>query len=111
MVHTFMLTPRQLDVLELLAEGQRTREIAQQLRIKPRAVEDLISDLIKKLYVDDRAGLVARWVQALYAAIDGFGLHLPPHELTEHQLRLLPPLESWRTPGRRQRRETTGKSP
>lgn len=96
MVRRFVLTPRQLQVLEWLSEGMDVEQIAAQLERSERTVEDVISDLIGATFVHDRAGLVARWVQLLYEAVDAFGLHLPPHPEHGHRLPKPPPITSWR---------------
>jgi DNA-binding CsgD family transcriptional regulator len=55
----FQLTPREIDVLRLLASGQSTQEIADQLRISPRTVTTHINNMLSKTNVDTRAALVA----------------------------------------------------
>jgi DNA-binding NarL/FixJ family response regulator len=53
------LTPRELEVLELLAEGLTQTEIARQLVISPRTVGTHIQNLLGKLNVHSRAQAVA----------------------------------------------------
>jgi len=58
------ITRRELDVLELLAEGRSTRDIAGQLYLSPKTVERHIANLGTKAGVAGRASLVAfaaRW--------------------------------------------------
>jgi DNA-binding CsgD family transcriptional regulator len=55
----FQLTPRKIDVLRLLASGQSTQEIAEQLHISPRTVTTHINNMLGKTNVDTRAALVA----------------------------------------------------
>ncbi len=43
------LTPRERDVLRLLAQGKQLREIAQQLEISPRTVEVYKARMMEKL--------------------------------------------------------------
>ena len=93
----YVLTPRQLDVLEAVVDGLGTPEIATRLNLERRTVEDHISSLHHALGTHDRAGLVARWLAVLYQAIDALGLHLPPHPQLEHPL----PPSSRRTAGQR----------
>jgi len=53
------LTPRELEVLELLAEGLTQPQIARQLVISPRTVGTHIQNLLGKLNVHSRAQAVA----------------------------------------------------
>ena len=53
------LTPRELEVLELLAEGLTQTQIARQLVISPRTVGTHIQNLLGKLDVHSRAQAVA----------------------------------------------------
>ena len=68
------LTPRELEVLQLLAEGMTQAQIARQLVISPRTVGTHIQNLLGKLDVHSRAqavafahraGLVGRRLEAL----------------------------------------------
>lgn len=52
------LTPRQREVLQLVAEGRRTKEIARQLKISARTVETHRLQLMQQLDIRDVAGLV-----------------------------------------------------
>jgi DNA-binding NarL/FixJ family response regulator len=56
------LTPRERDVLELLAAGQPPRIVADQLGISPKTVANLVSSILNKLQLTDRsqAAIVAR---------------------------------------------------
>ena len=60
------LTPREIDVLRLLARGYTNRQIAQQLNISPRTVEGHRSSLVGKLGFSSRVELVN------YAEENGF---------------------------------------
>jgi non-specific serine/threonine protein kinase len=53
------LTPRELDVLRLLAAGRSTPEIAETLAISPRTATTHIANLLGKLEVETRAAAVA----------------------------------------------------
>jgi DNA-binding NarL/FixJ family response regulator len=53
------LTPREVEVLELLAEGMTQAQIAMQLVISPRTVGTHIQNLLGKLGVHSRAQAVA----------------------------------------------------
>jgi LuxR family maltose regulon positive regulatory protein len=54
------LTPRELDVLALLARGLTNKEIAQQLVITPGTVRQHTNNLYKKLKVNNRLQAVAK---------------------------------------------------
>jgi two-component system response regulator NreC len=53
------LTPREREILKLIAEGYKSREIASYLYISPKTVEVHRSNLMKKLNISTNAGLVA----------------------------------------------------
>ena len=52
------LTRRQLEVLKLVAEGRRTREIAKQLRLSEKTVESHRGEVMKRLGLHDVVSLV-----------------------------------------------------
>lgn len=54
------LTPRERQVLELLAEGLATRRIAEDLFVSQQAVTYHVGNLLAKFGCENRAGLVAR---------------------------------------------------
>ena len=64
------LTPRELEVLRLVAEGLSNKEIASKLVLSEKTVKNRISNIFAKLRVDDRTQAV---VQALRAGL----VHLP----------------------------------
>jgi len=53
-----VLTPRQLEVLRLVAEGHRTRDIAKRLRLSVKTVESHRGEVMKRLDIHDIVGLV-----------------------------------------------------
>lgn len=53
------LTPRELEVLQLLAQGARASEIAEQLVISPKTVASHVQRVLAKLGVHSRAQAVA----------------------------------------------------
>ena len=54
------LTPRELEVLRLLAEGRSKAQIAEALFISPRTASTHLVNIFAKLDVDSRAAAVAR---------------------------------------------------
>lgn len=65
------LTDRELEVLELLAQGYNNARIAEQLVISPKTVRNHVSNVLGKLQVADRAAAMIRARQA------GLGDDLP----------------------------------
>ena len=55
------LSPRENDVLRMLAEGLTDREIAEALIISPRTVETHVSNILHKLSVRNRAEAAQRY--------------------------------------------------
>jgi DNA-binding CsgD family transcriptional regulator len=53
------LTPRERDVLMLIAEGRTDRQIAEALFISPRTVAMHVSSILAKLGVTNRGGAAA----------------------------------------------------
>lgn len=58
------LTPRQREVLQLVAEGMTTKDIAQRLDLSPRTVEQHRADIMDRLEVRDLPGLVRIAIQS-----------------------------------------------
>lgn len=54
------LTPRELEVLQLLAEGLTNQQVAERLAVSPRTVKTHVQNLLSKLDTPDRTGAVAR---------------------------------------------------
>ncbi len=59
-----MLTPRQREVWQLIAEGKNTKDIAAVLEISPKTVETHRSQLMERLGVYDVVGLVKLAIKA-----------------------------------------------
>jgi len=57
------LTPRQVDILRLVAQGQTSREIAQELILSPGTVRTHVQRIIAKLSARDRTTAVVRAIQ------------------------------------------------
>ena len=53
-----VLTPREIELLGLIAEGLRNKEIAGRLGISGQTVEGHIKNILAKLDVHDRTGAV-----------------------------------------------------
>jgi DNA-binding CsgD family transcriptional regulator len=56
------LTPTELQVVSLIAEGLTNRAVAKQLFISPRTVETHVSHVFAKLGISSRAALIAQAV-------------------------------------------------
>lgn len=54
------LTPRELDVLSLIATGLGNASIARRLQLAPKTVSNHISNIFTKLQVNDRSEAIAR---------------------------------------------------
>jgi len=64
------LTPRERQVLELLAEGLRVKAIAEKLTVSPATVHTHVRNAIAKLEVDTRTEAVALAVRFSYLGAD-----------------------------------------
>jgi DNA-binding NarL/FixJ family response regulator len=58
------LTPRQREILQLIAEGHTTKDIARQLSLGVRTVETHRAELMDRLDIHDVPGLVRLAIQA-----------------------------------------------
>lgn len=56
-------SPRELDVLKLLAEGMSTFEAAAELNLSEYTVRDYVSSIMKKMKVRNRTEAVARAIR------------------------------------------------
>lgn len=54
------LTPRETQVLELLAEGCTNKQMAQRLDLSPETIKDYLNGVYRKLEVRDRLGALTR---------------------------------------------------
>jgi DNA-binding NarL/FixJ family response regulator len=59
-----LLTPRQRQVLQLIAEGRSTREIADQLHLSVKTIETHRAELMRRLDIHDVAGLTRYAIRA-----------------------------------------------
>ena len=63
-VRSIGLTPRECEILELLASGRSNKELARTLGISPNTVKTHVARLYEKLEVANRIGAIekARWL-------------------------------------------------
>jgi DNA-binding NarL/FixJ family response regulator len=66
-----LLTPRQREILQLIAEGQTTKQIANTLHISVKTVETHRAQLMERLDIHDVAGLVRFAVRMGLVKTDG----------------------------------------
>jgi DNA-binding NarL/FixJ family response regulator len=59
-VSTELLSDRELQVIELIAQGLTNQDIAEQLDISKRTVDNHISNILEKTHTSNRVALV-RW--------------------------------------------------
>ncbi|MCL8015958.1 MULTISPECIES: response regulator transcription factor [Streptomyces] len=64
------LSPRQTEIVSLVAEGLSGKEIARTLRMSPKTVEAHIQRMFDKYGVRSRAGIVAKWLSDSQARRD-----------------------------------------
>jgi DNA-binding NarL/FixJ family response regulator len=57
------LTPRQREILQFIAEGMTSKEIAQKLGLSTKTIQTHRSDLMEQLCIHDIAGLVRFAIQ------------------------------------------------
>jgi DNA-binding NarL/FixJ family response regulator len=58
-IHLHVLTPREVEVLELISKGMRNKEIAAQLLLSDDTVQGHVKNILSKLQVHDRSEAVA----------------------------------------------------
>lgn len=56
------LSPRQIAILSLIAEGHPDREIARRLGMSTRTIDSHLQRLYERHGVHSRAALIARWL-------------------------------------------------
>ncbi len=64
------LTPRQREILQLIAEGFSRKEIAEKLSISPKSFDVYRSEILQQLGIDDTAGLVRFAIQNGLVSLD-----------------------------------------
>jgi DNA-binding CsgD family transcriptional regulator len=65
------LTPRELEILALVAAGHRTSEIAAQLGITPGTITTHLSAVYRKLGVRNRVEAARHYLEHLDSSVDG----------------------------------------
>jgi DNA-binding NarL/FixJ family response regulator len=65
------LTPRQREILQLIAEGKSTKQIALLLKISAKTVESHRTQLMKRLHAKDVASLVRHALRLGVVTLDG----------------------------------------
>ena len=66
-----LLTPRQREILQLIAEGKGTREIAETLHLSVKTVETHRAQLMERLDIHDVAGLIRYALRKGLISADG----------------------------------------
>ena len=64
-----LLTPRELEILRYVAQGKSHREIAEAAGVRPKTVDNHVSNIMNKLKIHDRVEL------ALFAVREGISTH------------------------------------
>ena len=67
-----VLTARELEILEFVAQGLSTKEVAQQIDIAPRTVDRHIENIRLKLRAKNRTHMIACAVIAGLLQVDGY---------------------------------------
>jgi DNA-binding NarL/FixJ family response regulator len=57
-----LLTPREFEIVDLIARGRSNHEIARRLVLSDKTVRNHVSQIYLKLQVRDRAEAVALWL-------------------------------------------------
>lgn len=73
------LTDREIEVLDLIAQGQNNGEIAERLVLSNKTVRNHVSNILSKLQVTDRAHAIIRGREAGLGGADAGTNHDPVH--------------------------------
>jgi DNA-binding NarL/FixJ family response regulator len=74
------LTPRQIEVLRMIADGGTTKDIARALQISVKTVESHRAQLMDRLNIHDIAGLVRHAIKMGLVTIEGISQAFPGKE-------------------------------
>ncbi|HET7559093.1 MAG TPA: response regulator transcription factor [Limnochordia bacterium] len=64
------LTPREVDVIKLIAKGYTNQQIADELFISPHTAKNHVSNIYRKLGIDDRTRVALIAIQAGLVSLD-----------------------------------------
>ena len=65
--HRSRLSPRERQVMDLLASGMRVREVAQRMFLTEKSVRNYLSRIYRKLHVRGQSEAILRWMGCLEA--------------------------------------------
>lgn len=74
----FLLTRREIQILELVAQGFSAKEVAQSIAIAPRTVEGHIDTIRLKLQARNRPHMVTKAIAAKLLTVDGLTVTSSP---------------------------------
>ena len=57
------MSPRQVEIVELIADGLQDRDIAERLGVSPRTVDSHLQRLYQRYDMHSRAAVVAKWLR------------------------------------------------
>jgi DNA-binding NarL/FixJ family response regulator len=57
------MSPRQVEIVELIADGLQDRDIAERLGVSPRTVDSHLQRLYLRYDIHSRAAVVAKWLR------------------------------------------------
>lgn len=57
------MSPRQVEIVELIADGFQDRDIAERLGVSPRTVDSHLQRLYQRYDLHSRAAVVAKWLR------------------------------------------------
>ncbi|WP_340266012.1 response regulator transcription factor [Sphingobium mellinum] len=89
----FLLTRREIQILELVAQGLSAKEVAQSIAIAPRTVEGHIDTIRLKLHARNRPHMVTKAIAARLLTVDSPAVaSSPTMDVPEPLLKLVSPI-------------------